>query len=49
MTAEQEAAYRVDHAMSPDDSTRVHLIRTVREELDGIGHLSGWWGEVKVT
>lgn len=48
MTAEQEAAYRADHAMSPDDSTRARLIETVHETLDGTGHLSGWWGEVTV-
>lgn len=43
MTADQEARYRADRRLSPDEDVRPDVATWIHEEVAGAGELSGWW------
>ena len=47
-TAEQEAAYRTEHALGPDEPLRRHLGAHLADLLEGEGELTGWWSITRV-
>lgn len=48
LTADQERAYRAEHALSPDESLRRHLAERLTDILEGEGQITGWWSITRV-
>ncbi|MFY7069568.1 hypothetical protein ACOQFV_27235 [Nocardiopsis changdeensis] len=43
MDEQQEARYRADRTLRPEDDVRPDTATRVLEEVDGLGQLNGWW------